>query len=373
MAECFAKYCLNLVAHRLKRELWLWSWPNRFVMLLDDRVGERSDTLERLQHDYMCDQKAEAHLQSGDTRGLEALQARSVFKLAPVIQLVEICKLEGWQVSPRMLDWTDARFRKVLHSQVVEDSFNRMKHASKKHMTKTARHVTHWRNLVESPVLAQVHRYKAVPFGTTSLDGGRIKLPETTFCPEVSSLSVDPKGLATTKSTAPWYSPSADRLPVQHGDLALRRQCVEEGFEHAAPEKTFLAAFMKVDHNIIVRRRAGSPGFPEGGPPGPWLYPLMSLPGSSAIFWKVGVSRVGVLQVVDFSVEQGSEPVLMAVWCLNHWEGTCVRKTDRMPAPRRSSPDFPLELDLSPARPTSYTSSSVEHKSPACFEQQSLR
>lgn len=124
MADHFVRYAFHLGGNRIKRELpLLRGWPTRCALFLSKKVGVASKALRQLKSDYDVflvlrnDMEAELH---GD---LGPLVNRSIFHLSCVQQLVEICKLTGWTLTPDLLDWVSARFRRIIQSQLAEDGF----------------------------------------------------------------------------------------------------------------------------------------------------------------------------------------------------------------------------------------------------------
>lgn len=61
-------------------------------------------------------------------------------------------------------EWCGQKFKRLMQTQLVEDSFNRMKLASRMQLNRTGREVVHYKNLATSPVL------DIFPFSTHSLE-----------------------------------------------------------------------------------------------------------------------------------------------------------------------------------------------------------
>jgi hypothetical protein len=166
MADAFAKYSLHLMANRLQRELWMWSWPSRSVRLCFADVGATNLTLKELQADYDNSNLFKMADDNKEVCDLANVVSRSLFQNLPVMQLVGIARSEGWILSSKSKSWCQARFRKLIMSQLVEDSFNKMKVAARQQLTRTAREIVHFKTLASSNVLGDVHDFKPVPWDT---------------------------------------------------------------------------------------------------------------------------------------------------------------------------------------------------------------
>ena len=280
MASAWAKYCMNLVGNRLKRELGLWSWPSRAVQLTCGDVA--ASVLHDLKQDFDHHLVVHAAHVTKEVAHLDSIVERSIFQQLLVKQLIAIARKEDWVVTPKMVAWANARFRKILQSQLAEDSFNRMKLSSRQHMNRTARECLHYKSLAESLVMGTVHKFNPVPWGGGEFAHDSTLCSAETFKPPLSALSIHPAGLVSTDQKPSWYSPGAPRLMVGHADLWLRRQAVAELDGLTRIHQAWMGVFMQISHNLIVRTKANSTASKEAGP---WLLPLKHVPESCCIFW----------------------------------------------------------------------------------------
>lgn len=318
MASAFSQYALLLVGNRLVRELWMFGWPTRSVLLCSEEVGEETITLQDLSADLGAHRMLETSFKNREVAGLDNIAERSVFDLLPVKQLYLAAARTGWVLTPELQAWAQARFRKVIMSQLVEDSFNRMKLSSRQQLNRTAREVLHYKHLAESPVLDEVHHFSAVPWGAGTSQPPQQDVGRDTFHAKVASMSIKTDGLVSLNPKATWYSPAANRLSVCHADVWVRRQALKESQGLTRIRKLWLGVFMKLQHCLIVRTKAGSTAGDEFGP---WLLPLKYLPDSGCVFWDTTVKRSasgGYYVLPSFS--PGPEPIIHAVWDLNAWE-----------------------------------------------------
>ena len=82
----------------------------------------------------------------------------------------------------------------------------------------------------------------------------------------------------------------------------------------------WMSCFMKPKHHICVRKVVV-----DGAVPGPWLFPIASLPGTSALFWTLEEKMIGLETGTALSVCKNTKKVhTHVVTNLQHWEAVSI-------------------------------------------------
>ena len=122
MADSFQKYCMALVGNRIRRELWMFSFPSRGVKSLYEAEGVETPTLQELRADYHDHMFLKDSLANGEVgQALAALVRRSACNTLAGLQMARVGQQENWINTSRYRSWLTTRFLKILQSQLAED------------------------------------------------------------------------------------------------------------------------------------------------------------------------------------------------------------------------------------------------------------
>ena len=317
LAKHFVRYAMHLAANRLLREMWLWfGWPARSA-LWRPGCAVAGDALLRLKEDYEAYRTLVEQAEERGTAELKEMVDRSLFKLCTVQQLVKIAEEEDWEVVPRLQQWANQRWLKIMQSQLAEDGFNCVKKGARGQQNRIGREHLAYQDLIHSKIVSVAHNFTGIQTQVNELPHNDSCLDRECFHPKYASMSVEPKGLVSFSQKSDWFSPAAPGLMVPHADLALTKVLVEEN----AWSQTHLlwqGCVMKIDHEIAVRR-VSKAGAPVAEPQ--WLLPLHHIPGSLALFWPLEAPMQAADNLWLLQPQKGIRQVEMhAVYNLEEWE-----------------------------------------------------
>lgn len=128
LADVMGTLCISYLSARVTRSLsWLRGWPHRALRILEP--DHRESTVKALMQDYEHFLVAERFAEQGDEDATK-LAHRSIFKLAPVRQLVLALRASDLKVSAPLLKFLDKKSRRIVASQLCEDGFNKSKNSA---------------------------------------------------------------------------------------------------------------------------------------------------------------------------------------------------------------------------------------------------
>ena len=96
---------------------------------------------------------------------------RSIFKLMPVIQLVEMLKRTAWEVTDRIQEFCRSRFSAIFQSKLIEDGFHYERVAQDSQPRKKLTEPRAWKALVKGSLLHDNHKFQRVPLSTSTEKG----------------------------------------------------------------------------------------------------------------------------------------------------------------------------------------------------------
>ena len=120
-ATLSGRMALSLVAHRIRRSLWLVeSYPVSLLRLLHPDAEVASRCLQ----DFKLDYEIFTRLAKTErpTAVMRAVLARSVFQLISVKQVVSAFEESGWALTPGIRQMLERRSLVIASTQVVEDT-----------------------------------------------------------------------------------------------------------------------------------------------------------------------------------------------------------------------------------------------------------
>ena len=144
--------------------------------------------------------------------------SRSHMRWTPVVQIRHCLRDSGFAVTPRFADFALRRNMALRLTQAVEEGNKYQMAAVRKSANKRIRDVAAMEALVESPVLHEIHRYKAIGASTAivpraaALDAGVFRISYNGVWTEL-------RKIPGKSETAPWYSPGPNGQNSTIGEL----------------------------------------------------------------------------------------------------------------------------------------------------------
>ena len=302
-----ASLVLHLCRIRLRWGLrFLRGWPDGSAAFLlpDDRAEA---AMQQLKQDYANYQRVVAE---GGCSVTAELGRRSSFHLPSVQQHLVTLQQSNYKRTEEYMKWLSQDCRRLVGTQVVEDSFNRESAMVRKQVNRRSRVMRQWKKLLERGVLNKVHHYheympRAPKFKSRFL-------PNEAFQPHNSKCSIDLEGLASTTPSPDWYAPVAARMHVEHADLEfIDILCAENKIDMA--EHIWHNSLLELN-GLLLRKKSQ--------PPGPYFLAVGSWGDTASPVWPMErhTSIRGEVYYVP-ATEAPKRLTFVALLNLAEWEG----------------------------------------------------
>lgn len=317
LASNMAELCVNVVACRLQRSMFLLRrWSSRSAYWLE---APPPTVLQAELARFKAEREDYGRIKHSTSGALRRPAIESQFRLGHVQQLDEALAETNYEyLSGDLIRFLELKHRRLLGSQIVEDSFQRQKRLKQTHYTRRLKVAAAFEVLVDKGVAHQIHKYlppppqSATPTRSSWLD------PSTFEAPLAGSCKFD--DVTSHKAAADWYSPSAER----HGNtfvsgvllaFARRWNCMGKLSD------CWLATFLRASHSLLVRQ-----AFPDGtlGPP---CFALSFMQGSVGLVWPAVQRQCpGAANKFfwEFAPQASIDDGLAVVIDLNHWQAIQV-------------------------------------------------
>lgn len=319
-ARLFFKYVFTLISNRTLAELWwLMGWTTKSVFFSEDSDRSRG-IAQQIKRSFQDFEKFEEQAQARKI-GCKSIVNRSLFMTPHLQQVVAMLQSTNFSITPRLQQWSLGRWRILMHSQLVEDGFNREKIAARKSQVhRLGREQLAHFALLESGVFA-VHKLEQLEPRTE--DVGRSEVVDDRFFqPRISEMSIEVPNLVSHSQSPPWYSPQGPRLHLGYADIPMMREIVRENnFE--ALRTMWLGALLNISHMMIVQKVVGNVGV------GSWCLPLQHCTDSGVLVWPVQLTRAGQSEVLEWR-NDNAEPIFIQVFELESWQGRHIEAVSPM-------------------------------------------
>mmetsp|Transcript_143783 Transcript_143783/g.460268 ORF Transcript_143783/g.460268 Transcript_143783/m.460268 type:complete len:384 (+) Transcript_143783:2849-4000(+) len=240
---------------------------------------------------------------------------RSVFRLTTSKQWVAALGASAWEMNERLAGLARQMFTGV-GTQIVEDLIGVQKNARQARGATRFRHPQHGMGVcLASSVVDKRHHYTLVPY-TVPVTRKTLRLKQSMFYPVESECSLDLTGVATTSSTASYYSPSVENLGKCVADLAVLRHV--RRFRSVDRVKEIDLSMFAIAGSKLVFRRA-EPADQAFG----WHVALHHYPGSAILARPVEIRSVLGHPNSEFvELKLDVEPSFLVVLS---WDGVVAR------------------------------------------------
>ena len=314
LATSMGRLSMQLIGCRLRRELWMLAgWPAKALLLLD---AARADDVLASFRQASADFQVLKTLQD-DTAGVKKVLHRSVFHHVSVQQLCLMLEESEFTVTPKVARFIQDRFSRIICSQIDEDAFQRQKNWKKQGFaTLYSRPEKSFAIPIVKKVLSDVHGYQEIAQLSEPIPAD-LQLPRDAFEAKGQSDAFLMKDIVNCKPTPEWYSPSAENLGVQHADLALIRQTLEQDKACMMPN-AWLGCLANASHDFVLRL--------AGQHPGPWYAGLTHLSDSACLVWPMLERGVPGTSFTMFTAAPSqAEPVMITIFDLDLWEARAYK------------------------------------------------
>jgi len=220
LSKVFGMYTLALAGHVLRRGLWIYSWPWRMVLLLDETRAQ--STMELFQKDVALWRRFVA-MDRAKTKEEQALEKRHLLGTTSCQQYIKAFDANGGLLSEQLLRVVRGRHQGCYVTQAVEEMIGVQKNRKVTKGTKKYRTPARsFASVIASPLLPTRHKYTmvqadmALPRQCAFLDKSAFKA-----CKE--GWSMDFAKVQSSSPTPGWHSPSATNWVAPCADLWMYR------------------------------------------------------------------------------------------------------------------------------------------------------
>lgn len=248
-------FALSLICRRCMSLSWhSKGLPGLFAALLSPEHGQTTLDKIRSYSEYWM----EISVLTGAF--WRRLQDRTPFRLVFVQQVVSLAKASNWRLTSPIVDVVRDAFSCVGATKVVEDAFQRERHAechtsTNRRMAKSKM----WMVPVEKKVLGELHRYTEVPFSqeTLAMNSQCLDMDEL-FVPRMRKGSMNFRSIVSQRQAAQWYAPSPLNYFGHIADLSMYRQVCENRCAAKGGELVAIDSGLRPEH-VHPRPRARRP------------------------------------------------------------------------------------------------------------------
>ena len=267
-AALLGRMILEFVGQRMRRQapFW-WGWPGRGHGLSSTAKQLRETTKNALfdDHDDYLDMVA----RTSSKRWL-AIQNRSCFKHAAVVQLIALMEVSNWEPDEheKVEHFFRSRRNTCVVTKPIEDGIGQVRAQETVGRNNVVSPCRQFYTLVQKRTLDSNHRYAAPPmWRTIPLAKGHQFPHELNHIKahEFIKKGLPYKNIIKGGQTPPWYTTTGSNLSEVVGDLFLTRHCRRFGYECA--ETSIVASFL-VQPDVLIKNAA------QGDV---WLFPLQQL------------------------------------------------------------------------------------------------
>ena len=190
------------------------------------------------------------------------------------VQVIALLSQSNWSCNKDLLELVQKVFAGVGSTKVVEDGFQRERHAETQGSTSRGlSHARKWMVPLHTSVLDKVHRFESVGWEGEVLQAGWSKKNlKPLHIPRSKDCSISASDITQGSERPRWYSPSPQTFFGHIADLDMYLHCRESGFQDAG--NSWLSVLMS-GKNLLVRESSQSQ----------WFFPLASLGGVAAVGW----------------------------------------------------------------------------------------
>jgi len=222
MAQFAFDHTFTLGAIRLRRELHLFNWPARAVLMFqgDD---EATEEMELLQEDYGAFGYIRSAMRNGTGANLDKWEERNVFKWVVLEQMYALAKISNFKFVFPFARWWADRLKRIGSSQLAEDGFNGEKTAARGCTHRQGKEQLAYQSLVEGPQIDEQHKFTSVKRSGFGAAPRGSRLEPSAYRASLDKCTVDLAGFVSRKQSAPWHQPTANNLMSPHCDAPILR------------------------------------------------------------------------------------------------------------------------------------------------------
>ena len=314
LATSMGRLPMQFIGCRLRRELWMLAgWPAKALLLLD---AARADDVLASFRQAFADFQVLTTLQ-GVTPGVKQVLHRSVFHHASVQQLCLMLEESEFTVTPKVALFIQDRLSRIICSEIDGYAFQRQKNWKKQSFaTLYSRPQKSIAIPIVKKVLSDVHGYEDTGQLSEPIPAD-LQLPRDACEAKGQSDAFLMKDIVNCKPTPEWYSHSAENLGVQHADLALIRQTLEQDKAGMMPNAR-LGCLVNASHDFVLKLSDQHPG--------PWYAGLTHLSDSACLVWPMLERDVpGTSFAMITAAPVQAEPVMITIFDLDFWEARAYK------------------------------------------------
>eukprot|EP00971_Amphidinium_carterae_P338544 6475932-Amphidinium_carterae.1 len=214
-AEAFGTFMLELVSHRVRRQMWM---SHSTLMDMGKIVSGGDAARSGIQHlREMLEAKNTA---LGKGAWWREMAERSFLQRTESIQLFGMIEASGHEPTPELQNFVSERFKTLMQSKVVEDCFQKSRAVEKKSGNGMVADYRLYHTLCQDEVLSEVHNLERPPAHEHVLPQGESGLiADSVFHPNIQKASSDLKGITAKKLS--WWSPGPENFNKIYVEKAL--------------------------------------------------------------------------------------------------------------------------------------------------------
>ena len=316
-ADVFGQLCLAMSSARERRGMFLFTWPLKMQRIRGTQeIAQR--TCREFREDDLTYMAFKAY--GGASVTDKKILQRHCLQLAACDGLRQAFDGVGYEDHRDIREMETNKSRSVNGTRAVEEQvgvakrLSNLKTCRKFRAPNTAMH-----GICKSKILSKRHKYDDLRLHT---DVGHrdVYLDGDCFKPDHRKQSLPFESVVPTKQATGWWSSTASDLGAPGGDLVLLHTVRHEpnGFDRVRLANN--GALMALASRIVIRRKAGSPGFTYAGP---WFLPTFHWRDGAVLVKRTVLQNiVGTQwQYIDFDFTV-TEPSHAAVTVLGEWEAS---------------------------------------------------
>lgn len=193
-------------------------------------------------------------------------------------------------------------------TQIVEDANGLQTRSSMVGCRKYRRPATAMAHIIEKKLVSGRHNYADIE-ATMPAPWKLAALPKEAFQPNPSVASLDFSEVVSVHPSAPYYSPSAERMTTPAADLAMLRHARSKG-DLCLVARAWLGEAFDHRNEFAISFRETPSAEPR------WFIGLYSWPKSAVLLWPVFQRRIGNETCFEFNVDI-EEPPLQPIFELD--------------------------------------------------------
>lgn len=309
LGAILGKLSLSMAFCRLRRCLWLFSWPHRIVQVLD------STNADEVAASFLADKAILEELVEYNPKFKvhKDVIARHVHNLVVNKQYAHGLDASMGKASPQFKALIQKHYQGLITTQIVEDGFGVMKNATEsKASTRFRRPERAMGKVLTSNVLDERHKYTPVP--TSARVAKTTKLDSEAWQVKESVASIPVGEMVSTSQSPPWHSPSATNYCQRDADLWMLRAAKAHPQSYKVLRFAWLGDIFELSHEFIFKMRDAA-GVQHVYIPG------HHYPDSAVLALEVDLVQVPGKMEEFVQVRPLSKPILLSIFSLLDEEG----------------------------------------------------